>query len=73
MLRIQACSEHSNITNPKELNRMGSSKTRLTFYSETLQDHLGVCFETEKTAFFLISGFECLKKDFMVVSIPHES
>ena len=52
MLRIQACSELSNITNPKELNRMGSSKTRLTFYSETLQDHLGVCFETEKTAFF---------------------
>ncbi len=52
MLRIQACSEHSNITHSKELNRIGSNKTRLTFYSEALPNLLRVCFQTEKTVFF---------------------
>jgi len=72
MFRIQACSEHSNITNPEELKRIGSSKTRQTFYSQALPDPIRVCFQTKKQL-FLISGFECLKKDFMILSNPHES
>jgi hypothetical protein len=72
MLCIQAWSEHSNITNPEELNRIGSSKTRQTFYSQALPDPIRVFFQTQKQL-FLISGFECLKKDFMIIFNPHES
>ena len=72
MLCIQACSEHSNITNREELNRIGSCQSRRLFYLEGHPDHTSVRVRMGRIA-FLISGFEYLRKRFMMLTIPHES